>query len=162
MDIVEIQDINTHRHESRIDDSKTARRFKVRLQQPATTTVSILIVEDNRTANKLIGRMVALNFPDAVVYSADNGATGVEIFIKHAPDIVLTDISMPEMNGLEMAIEIQSIKADAKFIVFTAHSEGDFLPQFKEIGVDTYLSKPLALDELMMAIDGCIYEKEHL
>ena len=105
--------------------------------------------------------MVTLNFPDAVVYSADNGATGVELFIKHAPDLVLTDISMPGMNGFEMTNKIQSIQADTKFIVFTAHSEGDFLPQFKAIGVDTYLPKPLALDELIMAIDGIIHEKEH-
>lgn len=125
----------------------------MRLQQPTSTAYSILIVEDNRGASKLIGRMVTLNFPDAVVYSADNGTTGVELFIKHAPDVVLTDISMPGMNGFEMANEIQSVQADAKFIVFTAHDEGDFLPQFKGIGVNTYLLKPLDLDELMKAIE---------
>ena len=126
------------------------------LQQQPKAKVSILIVEDNRGASKLIGRMVALNFPDAVVYSADNGATGVELFIKHAPDVVLTDISMPEMNGFEMANVIQSIKADTKFIVFTAHCEGDFLPQFKGIGVNEYLLKPLNLDELIMSINKFI------
>jgi len=128
----------------------------VHLQQQPKAKVSILIVEDNRGASKLIGRMVALNFPDAVVYSADNGATGVELFIKHAPDVVLTDISMPEMNGFEMANVIQSIKADTKFIVFTAHCEGDFLPQFKGIGVNEYLLKPLNLDELIMSINKFI------
>lgn len=128
----------------------------MRLQQQPKAKVSILIVEDNRGASKLIGRMVALNFPDAVVYSADNGATGVELFIKHAPDVVLTDISMPEMNGFEMANVIQSIKADTKFIVFTAHCEGDFLPQFKGIGVNEYLLKPLNLDELIMSTNKFI------
>ena len=126
------------------------------LQQQPKTKVSILIVEDNRAANKIIGRMVAKEFPDAIVYSADNGATGVELFIEHAPDVVLTDISMPEMNGFEMANVIQSIKADTKFIVFTAHCEGDFLPQFKGIGVNEYLLKPLNLDELIMSINKFI------
>ena len=125
------------------------------LQQQPKTKVSILIVEDNRAANKIIGRMVAKEFPDAIVYSADNGATGVELFIEHAPDVVLTDISMPEMNGFDMVNEIQSLKADTKFIVFTAHDEGDFLPQFKGIGVNTYLLKPLDLGELMVAIKEC-------
>jgi diguanylate cyclase len=134
----------------------------VGLQQQPKTAASILIVEDNRAASRLIGRMVALNFPDAVIYSADNGATGIELFVKHDPDIVLTDISMPEMDGFTMVSKIQSIRADTKFIVFTAHCEGEFLPQFKAIGVDTYLLKPLSLDELVMAIDGCIYEEEHL
>ena len=156
IDIVQLPDIKIDRRESPIDDFRTAWRFKVHLQQqPKTKVVSILIVEDNRAACKLIGRMVALKFPDAVVYSADNGATGVELFVKHAPNVVLTDISMPEMNGFEMANEIQSLKPDTKIIVFTAHSEGDFLPQFKGIGVDTYLSKPLALGELMTAIEEC-------
>jgi len=159
---VQLQGINTHRQGSTKRQLENGMEGDVGLQQQSNANVSILIVEDNRAASKLIGRMVALNFPDAVVYSADNGLTGVELFIKHDPDIVLTDISMPEMNGFAMVNEIQSIRPDTKFIVFTAHSEGEFLPRFKAIGVDKYLLKPLSLDELMMAIDGCTYEEEHL
>ena len=119
-------------------------------------SISILIVEDSRGANKIIGRMVSMQFPNAVVYSADNGITGLELFKKHEPEVVLTDINMPEMDGFQMAVEIRSIKIDTKFIVFTAYNDGDLLKQFNEIGVHTYLLKPYDLDELMMAIENCI------
>ena len=128
------------------------------LLQPKTT-VSILIVEDNRSASQIIARMVAMNFPDAVIYSADNGKTGVELYKTHTPDIVITDIQMPKMDGIEMAIEIKLIKPDFKFIVFTAHGDGNLVEQFNDIGVHTYLLKPLDLNELMGAVGKCIEEK---
>ena len=127
------------------------------LQQPKKT-VTILIAEDNRSASQIISRMVAMEFPEAVVYSADNGQIGVNLFKKYTPDIVITDIQMPDMDGIEMAIEIKSIKPDLKFIVFTAYSDGEFVEQFNDIGVHAYLLKPLDLNELMAVVGKCIEE----
>ena len=124
------------------------------LQQPKTS-FSILIVEDHRAASNIIVRMVAMQFPDAVVLSAYNGMVGMELFKEHTPDIVVTDIDMPEMDGLQMATEIRSINPDTKLIVFTGCGEGDFLKNFNGIGVDTYLLKPFDLDELLTAIEKC-------
>ena len=120
------------------------------------TAFSVLIVEDNLSACNIICRTVSMRFPFAVIYSADNGITGLELFKKHTPDIVVTDISMPEMNGLEMAAEIQSLTSDTSFIVFTGHSEGDYLKNFNEIGIYHYLLKPLDLAELISTINECL------
>ena len=121
--------------------------------------VSILIVEDDQETRAIISRVIAMRFPDAAIYLAENGIMGEEVFKKHTPEIVITDISMPLKNGIEMAREIKSIKAaDTKIIVVTAHDDKINLAQFKEIGVHTYLFKPLNLDELMLAVGECIEE----
>lgn len=130
--------------------------------QQTNTPASILIVEDNPAAKKIISRMVTMQFPDAAVYLAGDGVIGVELFKKHTPDIVITDINMPGMDGVQMANEIKSLKPDTKFIVFTAYKEEQFLEQFSRIGARTYLMKPFDLEELMVAIGKCIKEKAAL
>ena len=127
--------------------------------QQSEITTSILIVEDSRSASNIIARMVAMHFPDAVVYTAYNGKTGVELFKKYAPNIVITDIIMPEMDGIQMAIDIKSIRSETKFIVFTASTDGHFLEQLSHIGVHSFLLKPFDLNELMMAIEKCIEDR---
>lgn len=120
---------------------------------------SMLIVEDSKAASKIIARMVAMHFPDAMIYTAYDGKVGVELFKRHLPNIVITDIVMPEMDGIQMAAEIKTIRPDTKFIVFTASDDGDNLEQFNQIGVHTYLMKPFDLDDLMIAIEICLGEK---
>jgi two-component system, sensor histidine kinase and response regulator len=118
-------------------------------------SISVLIVEDVQSACEIICKTVSVLLPDALIFSANNGKTGLELFNKHNPDVVITDISMPEMNGLEMVVEIKSIKPETTFIVFTGHSEGDFLKEFQEVGINHYLLKPLDLAKLISTIDEC-------
>lgn len=117
---------------------------------------SILIVEDNKAASKIVVRMVAMHFPDAMIYTAYDGKVGVELFKKHLPNIVITDIVMPEMDGIQMAAEIKNIRSDTKFVVFTACEDGDNHEQLNQIGVHTYLLKPFDLQDLITAIEECL------
>ncbi len=52
--------------------------------------------------------MIPLKFPDVELYTAENGKAGLDIFHEHAPDIVITDINMPVMDGIKMATEIKA------------------------------------------------------
>lgn len=119
---------------------------------------SLLIVEDDRSACDIIARMVGLRYPDCTIYTADNGLKGLELFKKHSPDIVLTDVNMPVMDGVELAREIRSIKAKATYIVLTAYSSKIIFEKFKDIGVCAYLLKPIDFEELFAAIEKCSIE----
>lgn len=127
--------------------------------EEAGPRISMLIVEDDQVAGDLIARMLAMRFPDAAIYRAADGATGQEIFREHLPPIVITDVSMPRKDGIEMAREMKSLRPETKFIVLTAHSEAAFLEQFKEIGFHAYLYKPLELEKLLAALEGCLVEE---
>jgi len=118
-------------------------------------TFSLLIVEDDRAACDVIARMVTLTFPNCTLHRAENGVQGIELFKEHFPDIILTDVNMPVMDGIELLRAIRAIKADAACIVLTAYSDKIIFQKFKDLGVSAYLLKPLDFKELFLALDKC-------
>jgi CheY-like chemotaxis protein len=118
-------------------------------------TFSLLIVEDDKEACEVMTRMVTLRFPACTIHRADNGVQGIELFKEHFPDIVLTDVNMPVMDGIELLRAIRAIKADASCIVLTAYSDKIVFQKFKDLGVSAYLLKPLDFNELFVALGKC-------
>jgi YesN/AraC family two-component response regulator len=119
---------------------------------------SLLVVDDDKMAREVLSLMIARKFPDSSIYFADNGRTGVELFKEHTPDIVITDISMPVMDGLQMADVIKAMKDDTKFIVLTGYSEMDYLSKLTEFGIKECILKPIVFKRLFAAIENCIDE----
>src|ERR1044072_9521765 len=95
--------------------------------EPLKDSISILIVDDDETARGILACVINNNYPGMTIYSADNGKSGIECFKKHSPAIIITDISMPVMNGISMASEIKSINSDAIIIAVTAFTSTDYL-----------------------------------
>jgi YesN/AraC family two-component response regulator len=126
--------------------------------EPLQHSISMLIVEDEKVTREVIGVMISRKFPDVATYTAENGKVGVELFKEHTPEIVITDIQMPVMDGIEMAGEIKSLKTGTKFIVLTAFDSTDFHDKFKEIGFHDFLAKPIDFGKLFAAIGKCIAE----
>lgn len=122
---------------------------------PSHDSFSLLFVEDDNIVCLSVGRILALQFPEATVYTAENGLIGLDLFKKHTPEIVITDINMPVMDGIELASKIKSIKMDTKFIVITGYSDNNYLEKFREIGFDDYIVKPVDLGKLFAAIERC-------
>lgn len=122
---------------------------------PSRTAFSLLFVEDDSMVCQSIGRMIARQFPEVTVYTAENGRKGLELFKEHMPEIVVTDINLPVMDGIEMAGEIKSIKRDTKFIVLTGYSDENHTSKFGEIGCEEYMVKPVDFDKLFAAIEKC-------
>jgi YesN/AraC family two-component response regulator len=122
------------------------------------SAVSLLIMEDDQLARMAIGRLIAIRFPDIAVITADNGRMGVELFKEHAPEMVITDINMPGMDGIQAAGEIKSIRGDTRFIVITGHSDESYRERFNEIGCVDYIIKPINFGKLSAAIERCRVE----
>jgi DNA-binding response OmpR family regulator len=80
---------------------------------------------------------------------AHDGEEGLELFKKIVPDIVITDINMPKMSGLEMAKEIKAIDNSVPVIILSAFSETEKLLNAIDVGVVKYLIKPFDPDELL-------------
>jgi len=133
-------------------------RYRVAPAKKSKTAVSILIVEDDPAASALTSRIIAMQYPDAAIYSAADGLTGLELFQRHAPRIVITDIGMPLKSGIELAREIRLLGPGTKLIMLTAYSDELFVQLCKEIGIQAYLLKPLNLEKLLTAIAACLEE----
>jgi DNA-binding response OmpR family regulator len=93
---------------------------------------------------------------DFEIYEADDGEEALSLFKKHQPDIVLTDITMPKMSGLELAKEIRNISKETKIIALTAHSEKEKLLEALKLNMVNYILKPIERKELRESIDTAI------
>jgi YesN/AraC family two-component response regulator len=123
--------------------------------QKSKNRSSILLVEDDAVAAEIIGQIIFCKYPDVVITIANNGVQGLELFKEYLPELVITDINMHEMDGIELARAIKSIREETKFIVFSGSSDQKNVEIFNEIGVVEYIVKPVDLEKLLAAIEQC-------
>ncbi|EAI3926007.1 butyrate response regulator transcription factor BumR [Campylobacter jejuni] len=117
----------------------------------------ILVVEDEVKARESMINILSERF--SKVIGAQNGDEGLKKFKKFKPDLVITDIAMPIMDGLDMAREIKEISDDVPIVVLSAYSEKERLLCSIDIGIDKYLIKPVDIEELFKVLDYLIGEK---
>ncbi|KAB0663540.1 response regulator [Oryzomonas japonica] len=125
-------------------------RFDMRAAQPL---VSVLYVEDEQSARDILGSVFESKYRFTRLDVAENGEQGLALFKQHHHDIVITDISMPVMDGVEMAASIRDIAPETAIIVLTAHSGTRYLLDSIELGINNYVLKPVNYEKLFAAID---------
>ena len=118
-----------------------------RLPQDVLASFRVLYVEDNRDISEEV--LFFLEPWVKELYNAANGVEGLEIFERERPDVIVTDIQMPKMNGLEMIRKIRESDSDIPIIITTAFNEIDFLFKALDLHVDGYLLKPLDFREML-------------
>ena len=96
--------------------------------------LDVLYVEDEEAVRELIENRLSRSF--GKIYTAPNGEVGLYKFDAHRPRIVITDIRMPIMNGIDMLEGIKEKRPDVKVIVTTAHSDSDYMLRSIDIGVE--------------------------
>ena len=108
---------------------------------PANLTV--LVVEDDDDSRYLM--RLELERLGYLVSEAENGVKGVEIALREHPDIILMDLTLPEMDGLEATSRIRSDPemSEVPIIAVTAHQESDFREEAKASGFNAYVTKPI-------------------
>ena len=112
----------------------------------------ILILDDHRVV--IEGIKTALNeWSDFhVVGGATDGLAAVEMVRRLRPNIVITDVSMPDMNGMELTVEVKKIDSGISVIVFSMYSDKEYIVDFLKAGVSSYVLKEDPLGELMFAV----------
>ena len=116
----------------------------------------ILIVEDNFINLKLNQMIIKRHFPEATIFTAEDGKKAVEEFIQHRPDIILIDIRMPNMNGFEATETIRKIESDnwqTKIIALSADARTENIQIGMLSGLDGYITKPVDPEELIEKIE---------
>ncbi len=109
--------------------------------QKVTSNYTVLYVEDDE--NIRISMVPILNLFFKHVYVATDGKIGLDLFYKHPTDIIISDIQMPKMSGLDMMREIRVKSPDVPVIITTAFSDSDYFISSIELKVDQYLLKPI-------------------
>jgi len=115
------------------------------------STLTVLFVEDEQRLRNALESAIGDEFSKFIV--ARDGDDGFKKFKKFKPDIVITDIMMPILDGLEMAKEIKKLSKETPIIVLSAFSEKERLLKAIDVGVDKYLIKPIDPDELILTLN---------
>lgn len=126
--------------------------------------MSILYVEDEKDLREVTHEILKSFTKNQ--YIAENGQEGLELFKKYEKniDLIVTDINMPILNGLEMAKEIKNINPNIPIIITTAFSNKEYLLESIDIGIDKYVLKPIDIAKLLQAMSQSIiyYELKEL
>ncbi|MCR4029574.1 MULTISPECIES: two-component regulator propeller domain-containing protein [Flavobacterium] len=126
-----------------------------------STKKVLLIVEDNPEMNHYLVQLFSKNY---IVYSAFNGLDGLKLVEKHMPDIVLSDISMEGMNGLDLCKKIKQNDdlSHITVILLTATTSNDIHLQSIIEGADDYVTKPFDSDILLARVDSVLRNRGQL
>ncbi len=118
---------------------------------------SILIVDDEKLICMSLRRLLS---SDYTVYTASNGQEGLDIIRRNSDiDIVLSDIMMPVMDGLEMIETVRSENQDVTIVAMTAVYSGENITGVMEKGADAYILKPFEIDHLKHTLTKSIENK---
>jgi two-component system response regulator NreC len=122
----------------------------------------IILAEDHETVREGLKLIVNSQADMEVIGEANNGSAAIKLARELAPDIVVMDISMPEMNGLKATKKLKQLCPDVKILTLTRHTDDAYLQQLIAAGASGYVLKQSAPTELIRAIHAISAGKSYL
>ncbi len=114
--------------------------------------INVVIVDDHKMVREGIRQLLEFDGKIKVVGEADNGLECLELLNSYVPDVLLLDINMPGMNGLEVLKSIRKNKIIVKVIILTVHNEIEYLMNAVDLNIDGYILKDSESEILKNAI----------
>ena len=130
--------------------SKSGCHSSVRRVQMPTTDKTILLVDDDASLRRVLAHH--LSEAGYRVLTAADGKTGLELFTEEQVDMVITDIQMPELSGLELLRRISVMSPDAMVLVITAYGSIETAVEAMKLGAYDYITKPFNREELLITV----------
>lgn len=118
--------------------------------------IKVLCAEDEDIVRDAIINILSLEIENII--TAKDGLEAYELYKSQSPDIILTDINMPYMSGLELTKKIRQNDQNVRVIMLTAHSQVDMLLQAAELKLTKYLLKPVTTPDLIEALELAVKE----
>lgn len=117
---------------------------------------NILLVDDEKNEREGMKFLIDRDRLPLRIFQAANGKQALEVMRKEKIDILLTDVKMPYMDGLELSMIVHQEQPDVQIIIFSAYSEFDYAKKAMQAQVVNYLLKPIELDEFYQVMDKVI------
>jgi len=125
-------------------------------------SVRILLADDHKIVRTSLGKLLEREINFEIIGEADNGRETVKLATELIPDIVIMDIGMPELNGVEATKQIIQVSDKIKIIALSMHSDRMFITGMFKAGASGYLLKDCAFNELVDAIKSVMNNKIYL
>lgn len=115
--------------------------------------ITVLIVDDHEVVRQGVRAFLDTRAEIEVMGEAESGRRAVELCAEHAPDVVLLDLLMPEMNGVETARQIKAVSPRSQIVILTSHHSDEHLLPSIRAGALSYLLKDVSPPELVAAVE---------
>jgi len=125
-------------------------------------TIKVMIAEDHTIVRQGLARLLSDQPGLEVVGQAVNGRDAVEMAEKLNPDIIIMDIAMPKMNGIEASKKIRKLLPRTKILILSMYSHEHYIHELLEVGVSGYLLKDSSGRDIIKAIDDALKNKTFL
>ena len=125
-------------------------------------SLKVILADDHSIVRKGLRSLIEEQGKMQVAGEADNGRKVIELVNQHNPDVVVIDIGMPELNGIDATRHITTTYPDTKVIALSMHSDPRYIEQMLEAGASGYLLKDCAFEELIQAIDTVMSNRQYL
>ncbi|MGE9551457.1 two-component system response regulator NarL [Erwinia amylovora] len=113
---------------------------------------TILLIDDHPMLRNGVKQLIELDDELQVIAEASNGAQGVELAEQHDPDLILLDLNMPGMNGLDTLVQLRTIDLSGRIVVFSVSNHDDDVVNALKRGADGYLLKDMEPEELLKSL----------
>ncbi len=124
--------------------------------------IRVLLADDHAVVRAGYQMLLRKSFDIEVVAEAESGEAAVKAYIEHEPDVVVIDLSMPGIGGLEAIRRIIARDSNAKILVFSMHEDTVFVEQALQVGAIGYISKSAAPETLLEGIRKISSGKTHI
>jgi DNA-binding NarL/FixJ family response regulator len=124
--------------------------------------IRVLLADDHQLLRQGMRSMLANNARFKVVGEAENGRSAVELSLQLVPDVVVMDISMPDLNGIDATRRIKQKCPGIQVLALSAHADRRFVAQMLAAGASGYLLKDCACDELCRAVSAVAKKQVYL
>jgi two-component system NarL family response regulator len=125
-------------------------------------TIRVAIVEDQRLLRDLVGMLLANQSDMEVVGEASSGREALRMTAQARPDVVLLDIGLPDLDGIEVARRLRRDREDLKIIALSVHADPHLVHQMLQAGANGYVVKSAAASQLERAIRVVLRKRVYL
>lgn len=115
--------------------------------------MKILIVDDSIFVRKVITKTLQASFEGVDIVACTDGEEAYNAYLEHRPDILITDLLMPNMTGQDMLRKIKTVYPDCRAIVISADIQNATREELDEIGIVGLINKPLTPDKLSLLVE---------
>ncbi len=119
-------------------------------------TVKLIVADDHTLMREALSNKLDNKHDLEVIVQADDGRQAIELCQKHVPELIIMDVSMPDLNGVEATKRIHDNNPNIKIIALSMHSEQKFVTDMLKAGASGYLNKACRFEELLEAINVVI------
>lgn len=136
--------------------------YQLEIRRKCEMSVKVMIADDHSMIREGLKQLLELEGDFEVIEEACDGVDCLEKLFKVKPDILLLDINMPNMNGLEVLEKLKEKKIKVKVLVLTVHNEVEYLLKAVDIGINGYLLKDSESAELKKAILSVVGGEDYI